>query len=207
VHCIYHVSAARWPDKFQRIINKICNGQRGMEQVFIRIILYSTLVQYSSAAVFSSVTSSWKLRPVRSAATSHKLCLRSAHGVWPYRTVKRLTCNVSVQNLHCPPSQSTGGMPVWQCYLYTFIKHKNVLCILHFKMYFESHVTGPGQFSWYSDSLRAGRSRDQTPFRARFSAPVQTGSETHPASYRMGTGYRDVASTTHPHLAPRLKKE
>ena len=98
-----------------------------MEQVFVRIILYSTLVQYSSAAVFSSVTSSWKLWRVRSAATSHKLCLRSAHGVWLYPRVKMLTCNVLVQNLHCPPSQSTGGTPLWQCTLYTFIKHK----ILH----------------------------------------------------------------------------
>jgi hypothetical protein len=129
VRCIYHMSAERWPDKFQRIINKICNGQRGMEQVFVRITLYSTLVQYSSAAVFFSVTSSWKLRPVRSAATSHKLCLRSAHGVWLYPTVKRLTCNVSAQHLHCPSSQSTGGMPVWKCYLYTFIKHKMVFWI------------------------------------------------------------------------------
>jgi len=30
------------------------------------------------------------------------------------------------------------------------------------------------------------------------SASVQTGSETHPASYTMGTWYRDVVLTTHP---------
>jgi hypothetical protein len=45
-----------------------------------------------------------------------------------------------------------------------------------------------------------------------FSTPVQTGSEAHPATYTMGTGSftgikRDVALTTHRHLAPRLKKE
>ena len=48
---------------------------------------------------------------------------------------------------------------------------------------------------------------------ARFSVPVQTGPEAYPASYTMGTcssqgsSGRSVALTTHPHLAPRLKKE
>jgi len=46
-----------------------------------------------------------------------------------------------------------------------------------------------------------------------FSALVQTGSETHPASYTMGTGSfpglkRPRRGVDHPpHLAPRLKKE
>jgi len=39
-----------------------------------------------------------------------------------------------------------------------------------------------------NDSLRAGRSEDQIPVGARFSAPVQTGPGPHPASYTMGTG-------------------
>ena len=49
--------------------------------------------------------------------------------------------------------------------------------------------------------------------RARFSAPVQTGPRAHPASCAMVTGSlsrgwsdRGVALTTHPQLAPRLKK-
>jgi hypothetical protein len=47
---------------------------------------------------------------------------------------------------------------------------------------------------------------------ARFSAPVQTSSGAHPASYTMGTGSctglesgRGVALTTYPYLAPRLQ--
>jgi hypothetical protein len=67
--------------------------------------------------------------------------------------------------------------------------------------------------SLYNDSLRAGRSGVRIPVRARFSAPVQTGPGTHPASCTMGTGSfqgakrRGVALTTHLHLAPRLRKE
>ena len=44
------------------------------------------------------------------------------------------------------------------------------------------------QLSWYSDSLRVGRSRDRILVGVRFSTPVQTGSEAHPASCTMDTG-------------------
>ena len=37
-------------------------------------------------------------------------------------------------------------------------------------------------------SQLAGRSGDRIPVEARFSAPFQTGPETHPASCTMGTG-------------------
>ena len=49
---------------------------------------------------------------------------------------------------------------------------------------------------------------------ARFSLTVQTGPLAHPAFYAMGTGSfpgvkygRGMALTTHPHLAPKLRKE
>jgi hypothetical protein len=42
--------------------------------------------------------------------------------------------------------------------------------------------------SRYSDSLRAGRSGDRNPVRARVSAPVQTGPGAHPASCTVSTG-------------------
>jgi hypothetical protein len=62
--------------------------------------------------------------------------------------------------------------------------------------------------------LQAGRSRDQIPVWERFSAPVQTGPGTYPASYTMGKqvfprgkAARGMALTNHLHLALKLKKE
>jgi len=62
--------------------------------------------------------------------------------------------------------------------------------------------------------LRAGRSGDRIPMRARFSAPVHTGSGTHTASCTMGTGPfpgvksgRGVTLTLHPLLVPLVMKE
>ena len=47
----------------------------------------------------------------------------------------------------------------------------------------------PVQLSRYSDSLRAGPSADRIQMGKRFSSPVQTGSEAHPASCtKMGIG-------------------
>jgi len=62
-------------------------------------------------------------------------------------------------------------------------------------------------------SYRLENSGIESQWGTRFSPPVQTGPGAHPPSYTMGTGSfpgvngRVVALTTHPHLAPRLKKE
>ena len=67
--------------------------------------------------------------------------------------------------------------------------------------------------SRYSDWLRAGRSGDRIPVEARFSAPVQTGSGSHPASCTLGTGSfprvksgRNMTMTPHPLLVPWSRK-
>ena len=48
--------------------------------------------------------------------------------------------------------------------------------------------SGPELCSRYIDWLRDGRPGDRIPVGKRFSAPVQTDSGAHPASYKMGTG-------------------
>ena len=68
-------------------------------------------------------------------------------------------------------------------------------------------------YSQYIDWLRAGRSWDPIPLGARFSAPVHTGPEAHPASCTMSTGSfpgvksgRCVTLTPHPLLVPCSRK-
>ena len=98
-------------------------------------------------------------------------------------------------------------------------------CCFRFSLYFPtlccflivclfSQLNGPGWLSRYSDSLRAGRSGALIPVVAKFFVPFQNDPGTHPASCRMGVpslsrekSERGVALTTHPHLAPRLKKQ
>ena len=68
--------------------------------------------------------------------------------------------------------------------------------------------------SRYSDWLQAGWSGARIPVEARFSAPVQTGPRTHPASCTMGTrsflgvkSGRGVTLTPHPLIVPLVMKE
>jgi hypothetical protein len=48
-------------------------------------------------------------------------------------------------------------------------------------------VCGPAYRSWYSNSLRAGRSGDRIPVCAKFSASFQTGTGAHPGPCTIGT--------------------
>ena len=54
------------------------------------------------------------------------------------------------------------------------------------KFYTNSYC-GPGYVNRYSDSLRAGRSRDRIPAGVRFFVPVQSGPAAHSVSYKIGT--------------------
>jgi hypothetical protein len=75
---------------------------------------------------------------------------------------------------------------------------------------FKKLSRGPGSSVGIATEL-AGRSGDRIPVVARFSALVQTGPGTHPASRTMGTGsFPGVESgrgvtTPHPLLVPRSK--
>jgi hypothetical protein len=73
---------------------------------------------------------------------------------------------------------------------------------------------GPGYLIRHSDSLRAGRSKDRIPVRARFSAPIQTDPGAHPVSSTTLTGSLQGIKrpevwrlTTHPLLMPRSNEE
>ena len=67
-------------------------------------------------------------------------------------------------------------------YLHTQVVHKENN-LLGFTLYYKKNNVGQD-----SDSLQGGRSEDRFPVEPRSSAPVQTVSEAHPASYTMGIG-------------------
>jgi hypothetical protein len=71
---------------------------------------------------------------------------------------------------------------------------------------------GPGSSVGIATELRAGQSGDRIPVEARFSAPVETDAEAHPAPCKMGIGSfpvarcgRSVTLTPHALLVPRSK--
>ena len=88
------------------------------------------------------------------------------------------------------------------------------VCVyIYIYIYTHIHICGPG--SVVGIGLPTGRTvRGWNPGGARFSAPVQTVPEAHPASCTMGTGSflgvrccRGVTLTPHPLLVQRSKIE
>ena len=110
-----------------------------------------------------------------------------------------------------------GYCTVHKCMIYKnvcrCIEWKHSGCLQQYQnLAYEVH--GPGLCSQYSDSLRDEQSSDWIPAVATFSTNICTDPESHSASCTMGTGFISrvhiglgMALTTHPHLAPRLKKE
>ena len=71
---------------------------------------------------------------------------------------------------------------------------------------------GPGERSWYSESLRDWRSGDRIPVGPRFYAPVDTVPVAHPVSLTMATGSfprvrRPGRGANHPHPSSAEVKE
>ena len=104
-------------------------------------------------------------------------------GFTMYRNeLKILLISLSLQtNSHIYFSRRIWNLMVISLLTVWFVASKVVYLLLYTYYW-------PGQHSWYSDSLQAGQSGDQIPVRARFSTPVQTIPEAHPASYTLGTG-------------------
>ena len=116
-----------------------------------------------------------------------------------------------------PLQVNGGGVRLWNVGMYMCLQEQSMvgaeLCSPKIAFYQVRWCVFAVLLLSDCDSLRAGRSGHRIPVEARFSASVQTGSETHPACYTMGTGSfpgvkRPGRGNDHPpHLAPRLNKE
>ena len=106
---------------------------------------------------------------------------------WDLFVFGRFRVRISDDPMFALSVKSTVNYPSTQIVLYTVSQTRcNGSTLRKITFTFQKLWAGVA-VSRYSDSQRAGRGVESW-WGARFSAPIQTGPGTHPASYTMGTG-------------------
>ena len=120
-------------------------------------------------------------------------------------TEKPVPCRFVIGKFHCT---KIGSLPLSRLkliYVFCIYVYKTILFVPHRRHCSSIRKTILLMLGGRdSDSLQAGGFGARTPMGARFSAPVQTGPEAHPTSFKRGAGspYRQY----HPPSCQRVKE-